>query len=68
MAVLTVIGGVLFVLLMIFNINSFVKYLRREKTEEGDEKKQHSGLFWAADGVVTLLTSLDFLTLFLFLI
>lgn len=68
LAMLTVVGGVLFVLLMIFNINSLVKYLRRDKTEGADEKKQHSGLFWAADGVVTLLTSLDFLTLFLLLI
>ncbi len=68
LAMLTVVGGVLFVLLMIFNINSLLKYLRRDKTEGADEKNQHSGLFWAADGVVTLLTSLDFLTLFLFLI
>ena len=68
LALLTAVGGVVFVLLMIFNINSLVKYLRRDKTEEADEKKQHSGLFWAVDGVVTFLFSFDFLTLFLFLI
>jgi len=68
LAALTVIGGVVFVLLMIFNINSFVKYLRRDKTEEADEKKQHSGLFWAVDGVFTFLFSLDFLSLLIFLI
>ena len=68
LALLTALGGVVFVLLMIFNINSFVKYLRRDKTEEADEKKQHSGLFWAVDGILTFLFSLDFLTLFIFLI
>ena len=68
LALLTALGGVVFVLLMIFNINSFVKYLRRDKTEEADEKKQHSGLFWAVDGVVTFLFSLDFLSLLIFLI
>ena len=65
---LTVIGGVAFILLMIFNFNALLKYLRRDKTEGNDEEKQHSVLFWAADGVVTFLFSLDFLTLFLFLI
>ena len=68
LALLTALGGVVFVLLMIFNINSFVKYLRRDKTEEADEKKQHSGLFWVVDGVVTFLFSLDFLSLLIFLI
>tara|TARA_B100000683_G_scaffold222671_1_gene220230 strand:+ start:261 stop:494 length:234 start_codon:yes stop_codon:yes gene_type:complete len=65
---LTVIGGVAFILLMIFNINAFVKFLRRDKTAEAGEKKQHSGLFWAADGIVTFLFSLDFLSLLIFLI
>ena len=65
---LTVIGGIAFILLMIFNFNALLKYLRRDKTEGSDEGKQHSGLFWAADGVVTFLFSFDFLTLFLFLI
>ena len=65
---LTVIGGIAFILLMIFNFNAFLKYLRRDKTEGNHEEKQHSGLFWAADGVVTFLFSFDFLTLFLFLI
>ena len=65
---LTIVGGVVFVLLMIFNINAFVKFLRRDKTEGADEEKQHSVLFWAADGVVAFLLSFDFLTLFLFLI
>lgn len=68
LATLTVIGGVAFILLMIFNINAFVKFLRRDKTEGTDEEKQHSVLFWAADGVVTFLFSFDFLTLFLILI
>ena len=63
-----ILGAIMFVLMMAFNINSFVKYLRRDKTEGNDEEKQHSGLFWAADGVVTFLFSFDFLTLFLFLI
>ena len=65
---LTVIGGVVFVLLMLFNINAFMKYLRRDKTEEADEKNQHSGLFWAVDGVFTFLFSFDFLSLLIFLI
>ena len=68
LAALTVIGSVVFVLLMWFNIASLMKYLRRDKTEEADEKKQHSGLFWAVDGVVTFLFSLDFLSLLIFLI
>ena len=68
LAALTVIGSVVFVLLMWFNIASLMKYLRRDKTEEADEKKQHSGLFWAVDGILTFLFSLDFLTLFIFLI
>ena len=68
LAALTVIGSVLFVLLMWFNIASLMKYLRRDKTIEADEKKQHSGLFWAVDGIVTFLFSLDFLTLFIILI
>ena len=65
---MVILGAIGFVLMMIFNINSFVKYLRREKTEESDEKKQHSGLFWAVDGVFTFLFSLDFLSLLIFLI
>lgn len=65
---LTVIGGVAFVLLMIFNFNALMKYLRRDKTAEDDEKKQHSGLFWAVDGIVTFMFSLDFLSLLIFLI
>ena len=68
LAALTVIGSVVFVLLMWFNIASLMKYLRRDKTEEADEKKQHSGLFWAVDGVFTFLFSLDFLSLLIFLI
>ena len=67
-AALTVIGSVVFVLLMWFNIASLMKYLRRDKTEEADEKKQHSGLFWAVDGILTFLFSLDFLTLFIIFI
>ena len=65
---LTVVGGVAFVLLMIFNFNALMKHLRRDKTEGTDEEKQHSGLFWAVDGIVTFMFSMDFLTLFLFLI
>ena len=67
-AALTVIGSVVFVLLMWFNIASLMKYLRRDKTEEADEKKQHSALFWAVDGILTFLFSLDFLTLFIIFI
>ena len=65
---LTVVGGVAFILLMIFNLNALMKFLRRDKTEGTDEEKQHSVLFWAADGVATFLFSFDFLTLFLILI
>ena len=65
---LTVIGGVAFVLLMIFNFNALMKYLRRDKTAEAGEQKQHSGLFWAMDGIVTFMFSLDFLSLLIFLI
>ena len=68
LAALTVIGSVVFVLLMWFNIASLMKYLRRDKTEGADEKKQHSGLFWAVDGILTFLFSLDFLTLFIIFI
>lgn len=68
LSALVIFGAIMFVLMMAFNINSFVKYLRRDKTEGADEKKQHSGLFWAVDGVLTFLFSLDFLTLFIFLI
>ena len=68
LAALTVIGSVVFVLLMWFNIASLMKYLRRDKTDEADEKKQHSGLFWAVDGILTFLFSFDFLTLFILLI
>ena len=65
---MVILGAIGFVLMMAFNINSFLKYLRRDKTEEPDEQKQHSGLFWAVDGVFTFLFSLDFLSLFIFLI
>lgn len=65
---LTVIGGIAFILLMIFNFNALLKYLRRDKTEGSDEEKQHSGLFWAMDGIVTFMFSLDFLSLLIFLI
>ena len=68
LAALTVIGSVVFVLLMWFNIASLMKYLRRDKTEEADEQKQHSGLFWAVDGLFTFLFSLDFLSLLILLI
>ena len=68
LAALTVIGSVVFVLLMWFNIASLMKYLRRDKTDEADEKKQHSGLFWVVDGLFTFLFSLDFLTLFILFI
>ena len=68
LAALTVIGSVVFVLLMWFNIASLMKYLRRDKTDEADEKKQHSGLFWVVDGLFTFLFSLDFLSLLIFLI
>ncbi|MGB2070682.1 MAG: hypothetical protein ACPHVR_03495 [Poseidonia sp.] len=68
LATLTIVGGVVFVLLMIFNINAFVKFLRRDKTEGADDAKQHSGLFWAVDGIATFLFSLDFLSLLIFLI
>lgn len=65
---LVILGAVMFVLMMAFNINSFVKYLRRDKTAEAVEQKQHSGLFWAVDGLFTFLFSLDFLSLLLLLI
>ena len=65
---LTVVGGVAFVLLMIFNFNALIKYFRRDKTEGTDQEKQHSGLFWAVDGIVTFMFSLDFLSLLIFLI
>ena len=68
LAMLTIVGGVVFLLLMVLNIRSFVKYLSRDKSEGATVQKQHSRLFWAVDGFVTFLTSLDFLTLFLFII
>ena len=51
-------------LLMWFNI-ALMKYLRRDKSEEADEKKQHSTL--PVDGILTFLFS-DFLTLFILFI
>ena len=63
-----ILGAIMFVLMMAFNINSFVKYLRRDKSEETTSTKQHSGVFWVVDGFVTFLFSMDFLTLFLIFI
>ena len=69
LAMLTIGGGVAFLLLMVFNIRSFMKYLSRDKSEGALVQKQHPRLFLAVDGFVTFLTSLDFLPLFfLFLI
>ena len=68
LAALTVIGSVVFVLLMWFNIASLMKYLRRDKTEGAVEEKQRSRLFWATDGLFTFLFSMDFLSLLIFLI
>ena len=65
---LVFLGAIMFVLMMAFNINSFVKYLRRDKSEETTSTKQHSGVFWVVDGFVTFLFSMDFLTLFLIFI
>ena len=65
---LVFLGAIMFILMMAFNINSFVKYLRRDKSEETTSTKQHSGLFWVVDGFVTFLFSMDFLTLFLIFI
>ena len=65
---LVILGAIMFVLMMAFNINSFVKYLRRDKSEETTSTKQHSGVFWVVDGFVTFLFSMDFLTLFLIFI
>ena len=63
-----ILGAIMFVLMMAFNINSFVKYLRRDKSEETTSTKQHSGVFWVVDGFVTFLFSMDFFTLFLIFI
>ncbi len=68
LAALTIIGGVLFLFLMWFNIASLMKYLRRDTSEETTYTKQHSGLFWVLDGCLTFLFSLDFLTIFLIFI
>ena len=65
---LVILGAIMFVLMMAFHINSFVKYLRRDKSEETTSTKQHSGVFWVVDGFVTFLFSMDFLTLFLIFI
>ena len=65
---LVFLGAIMFVLMMVFNINSFVNYLRRDKSEETTPTKEHSGLFWVVDGFVTFLFSMDFLTLFLIFI
>ena len=65
---LVFLGAIMFVLMMAFNINSFVKYLRRDTSEETTYTKQHSGLFWVLDGCLTFLFSLDFLTIFLIFI
>ena len=60
---LVILGAIMFVLMMAFNINSFVKYLRRDKTEEADEKKQHSGSMLVALAAVAFVVMIVYIVL-----
>ena len=69
LTVLVFLGAVGFVMLMVYNIKSFLAY-RRRKEEAGGEavEKEHSTLYWVVDGFLTFAFSLDFLSLLIFLI
>jgi hypothetical protein len=69
LTVLVLVGAIGFVLLMVYNIKSFLTY-RRRKEEGGDEDvpNAHSTFYWIVDGFFTVVFSLDFLSVFLFLI
>lgn len=66
-----ILGAVGFVLLMVFNIKSFLtyhQYRKRFNDKNKEMKKEHSTLFWIIDGFFTFFFSLDFLSLIFILL
>jgi len=64
-----ILGAIGFVLMMVFNIKSFLTYRKLKSDNKNKQvEKVHSTLFWVIDGFFTFLFSLDFLSLiFIFL-
>ncbi len=66
---MVILGAIGFVLMMAFNIKSFLTYRKRKADDkDGEVEKEHSTLFWVVDGFFTFFFSLDFLSLFLILL
>ena len=66
LSALVILGAIGFVLMMGFNIKSFLSYRRRKADDKhGEVEKEHSTLFWVTDGFFTFVLSFDFLSLFL---
>ena len=64
-----ILGAIGFVLMMAFNIKSFLTYRKRRVDDKnGEVEKEHSIFFWVVDGFFTFALSLDFLTIFLIFI
>ena len=66
---MVILGAIGFVLMMAFNIKSFLTYRKRKADDKhGEVEKEHSTLFWITDGFFTFVLSFDFLSLFLILL
>ena len=66
---MVILGAIGFVLMMAFNIKSFLTYRKRKADDkDGEVEKEHSTLFWVVGGFFTFFFSLDFLSLFLILL
>ena len=66
---MVILGAIGFVLMMAFNIKSFLTYRKRKADDKNEEvEKEHSTLFWAVDGFFTFALSLDFVSIFLIFI
>ena len=66
---MVILGAIGFVLMMAFNIKSFLTYRKRKADDKhGEVEKEHSTLFWVTDGFFTFVLSFDFLSLFLILL
>ena len=66
---IVILGAIGFVLMMVFNIKSFLAYRKRKSNNKNKQvERVHSTFFWVIDGFFTFLFSLDFLSLiFIFL-
>ena len=62
---MVILGAIGFVLMMAFNVKSFLTYQKRKADDRKKYGDEHSTLFWIVDGFVTFFLSLDFLTIFL---